>query len=211
MARKLTRWQKLVKQYGGVMQAKAHYKKSGNPHRRARRTRSSNRRRHHRNPSGLGAMTSAAPVKMLTSKNVWIDVALIGAGVYANYQARQFITKQVMAGTPSTDPKSYLVGIGAAVAAGFIPKVGPKLMIGGLLMETVRALNQYVIPAAYKVQIGEFFEAGQHVGYLDTESINNTQRISYLDTESINNTQGMADYLNTDEKIGLSGDEPDFE
>jgi hypothetical protein len=207
MARKLTRWQKLVKQYGGVMQAKAHYKKHGSNPRRARRTRSHSRRRHH-NPSGLGAVTSAAPVKMLTSKSVWLDVALIGAGVYANYQARQFITKQVMAGTPAADPKTYLVGVAAAVAAGFIPKVGPKLMIGGLLMETVRALNQYVIPAQYKVQIGDYLNTDQNIGYLDTESINNTmkdylntsEKIGYLDTESLSGT---------DDEMTLSGE--DFE
>jgi hypothetical protein len=201
MARKLSTWQRLVKKYGGVKQALPHYKKSGKG--KARRARSHGRRRSRRsNPSGLGAISGAAPVKMLTSKNVWLDVAMIGAGVYANYQARQFLTKNIMAGTPSSDPKSYLLGVGAAVAAGFIPKVGPKLMIGGLLMETVRALNQYVIPQQYKVQIGDYLDTQERIGYLDTST-----PIGYLDTST-----PIGDYLNTSEKIGeydgnLSGDD----
>lgn len=199
----MTRWQSLVKKHGGVMQALPHYKKG----KKASRKRSSGKRRVsrrsrrsvRRNP-GIGAVASR-PIGMLTSKTVWMDVALVGAGVFANYQLRKFITPKVLSAGNAAGPMSYLVGVGAALASGFVPKVGPKLMVGGLLMETVRALNQYVIPAQYKMAMGDYLDTDSQMGdYLDTDTrMGDYMQDTTDQTSMIERGQKLASYLTTGE------------
>jgi hypothetical protein len=170
------------------MQALPHYKKgkkAGKARKHNARRRKGSRRSRRRNPAASLGATAGRPAKMLMSKGVWMDVALVGAGVFANYQIRNKVAPMIL---PATANKawSYAVGVGSALALGFVPKVGPKLMVGGLLLETVRAVNEYVMPAQYKIPMGEYLDSNIPMG-------------DYLNTQDM---PRLGDYLNTDTKMG---------
>ena len=104
-----------------------------------RRRKSSRRRR--RNPSmslsrPLGALTSGFKPKSVT------DVLPIAGGAILNFWASGFIgSKFPVVGSGIA---SYGVGIALAGLSGLVPKVGPKLFLGGMTFQALRVINQFL-------------------------------------------------------------------
>lgn len=86
----------------------------------------------------------------------------LAGGALLNYYGSNKLAAmipQVASGLPS-----YAAGIALAGLSSMVPKVGPKLFVGGMTYQALRAINQYVMPGA--LRIGEYIEGIGNTGDL---------------------------------------------
>jgi len=138
--------------------------------RRSRRHRSSNRHRRgrgrRRNPSYARSRFSGRGIvghlRSGFSMHAIKEALPLAGGALLNYYGSNKLAgmiPQVASGLPS-----YAAGIALAGLSSMIPKVGPKLFVGGMTYQALRAINQYVMPGA--LRIGEYIEGMSGVGDL---------------------------------------------
>jgi hypothetical protein len=86
----------------------------------------------------------------------------LAGGALLNYYAQEKLGEhvpQVAHGLPS-----YASGIALAGLSSMVPKVGPQLFVGGMVYQSLKAINEYVMPGVLK--LGDLIEGGASGGSL---------------------------------------------
>lgn len=124
-----------------------------NPRRRRRKARSHNRRGKRRGRRSNPGMSFRRPLGALTSgfkPSNLMDALPIAGGALLNFWAQGLVGSRVpMLGGGGV--VSYITGLGLAGGSLLIPKVGPKMFLGGVTFQLLRGINQYLMPGALKL------------------------------------------------------------
>lgn len=155
---------------------------SGNPRRKHRRSRRHNPAASMRRP--LGALTSGFKIGVIK------DAGIMAGGAFANNYVRNLVAGYLPA-TFQSGLANNALGLATSGLMLFIPKVGPKMATGGVLLEALRVLNPYVQKA--KIALGEYLTVQEARGMKGlNDYLTTSTPLSDYDDESL---QGMDEYL----------------
>lgn len=153
------------------------FERAENPRRKRRSGRRSRGRR--RNPGRTSRFSARGVFSHLKSGFTMgaVKEALpLAGGALLNYYAAEKLGEhvpQVASGLPG-----YAAGVALAGLSSLVPKYGPKLFVGGMVYQSLKAINEYVMPGVLK--LGDLIEGGASGGSLVTPQMPRMNRMGDL-------------------------------